>query len=343
MNFDRFRAALRLTAIAGIRLTAIAGIASLLAMPLPGPGPQAGPLGDFNVLTFGDFSAPSSDVEGRLYAGGNVSLSSYSVGDKLQGGLVGGDTLVVGGDLSFTSGAVYHGNVRVGGSAAGVDSGVRWGLVNNGHALTDTLGAAGLPVDFAAEQARLSTFSAALAALDVTGTSNYKWSQLFLTGDGTAGRQVFTVSASDLGAASNVVVQDIAEGAEVIVNVTGASASMSGGLDAFFERNRDTVLFNFIDAETLNLANIGVQGSILAVDADITTGWGVVWGQVVAESFTGPLQVNQVYFDGTPPSPPTEPDSVAVAVAEPGTLAVFALGIIGLGIARRARRSRKAA
>ena len=332
MNFDRLRSALR--------LTAIAGIASLLAMPLPGPGAQAGPLGDFNVLTFGDFSAPSSDVEGRLYAGGNVSLNSYSVGDKLQGGLAGGDTLVVGGDLSFTSGAVYHGNVRVGGSAAGVGSGVRWGLINNGYALTDNLGAAGLPVDFAAEQARLSTFSAGLAALGVTGTSNYKWSQLFLTGDGTAGRQVFSVSAGDLGAATNVVVQDIAEGAEVIVNVTGASASMSGGLDAFFERNRDSVLFNFVDAETLNLANIGVQGSILAVDADITTGWGVVWGQVVADSWSGPMQVNQVYFDGTPPSPPVEPDDVAVA--EPGVLAIFVLGLSGLGFARRARLSRQA-
>jgi hypothetical protein len=191
---------------------------------LPLRGALAGPLGDFNVLTFGDFSAPSSDVEGRLYAGGNVSLSSFSVGDKLQGGLVGGDSLVAGSNLSFTSGAVYHGNIKVGGSAAGVSSSVAWGTINT----------------------------------------------------------------ADLSAATNVVVPGIADGTEVVINVTGANAYMSGGLDQFFERNRENVLFNFVDAETLNLGSIGVQGSILATGADITTQWGVVWGQVVAESWDGP-------------------------------------------------------
>ena len=301
---------------------------------------RAGPLGDFNVLTFGDFTAPSSDVEGRLYAGGNVALNSYSVGDKLQGAMVGGDTLVAGGDLTFTTGAVYHGNIKVGGSAAGVAANVVSGTTNAGYTLTDNLGASGLPVDFAAEQARLTGISASLGALGNTGTSEFKWSQLFLTGGASAGRQVFNVSAQDLAAATNVVVDGIANGVDVVINVIGANAAMSGGLDEFFTNNRENVLFNFVDAETLNLANIGVQGSILATGADITTGWGVVWGQVVAESWNGPMQVNQVYFDGTPPSPPVEPDDVAVA--EPGVLAIFVLGLAGLGFARRARRSRQA-
>ena len=125
------------------RFSLIAGTFAMIALTataMPLRGAVAGPLGDFNVLTFGDFTAPSSDVEGRLYAGGNVSLNSYSVGDKLQGGLVGGDTLVVGGDLSFSNGRVYSGNISVGGSAAGVDAGVRWGTANAGYTLTDNLG-----------------------------------------------------------------------------------------------------------------------------------------------------------------------------------------------------------
>jgi choice-of-anchor A domain-containing protein/MYXO-CTERM domain-containing protein len=296
---------------------------------------SAGPLGDFNVLTFGDFSAPTSDVEGRLYAGGNVSLSSYSVGYTLSGAQVGGDTLVVGGDLSFTSGSVNNGNVKIGGSAAGVDSSVLNGLTNAGYTLTDNLGAGGLPVDFAAERTRLSAASAAFDGLLDTGTSVYQWSQLFLTGNGAGGRQVFTVSAADLGAATNVVVSGIDEGAEVIVNVTGTSASMSGGLDQFFERNNESVLFNFVDAETLSLGNIGVQGSILAVNADVTTSWGVVWGQVVADSWTGPMQVNDYPFEGEVPV--NEEPGEEVTVAEPGQAAIVLLAVAGLAAVRRRR------
>lgn len=62
---------------------------------------------------------------------------------------------------------------------------------------------------------------------------------------------------------------------------------MSGGLDQFFERNRENVLSNFVDAETLNLGSIGVQGSILATGADITTQWGVVWGRWWLKAGTG--------------------------------------------------------
>jgi choice-of-anchor A domain-containing protein len=308
--------------------------AATTAVPLRGA--VAGPLGDFNAMTFGDFSAPSSDVEGRLYAGGNVTLNSYSLGDKLQGGLVGGDTLVVGGDLTFNNGAVYNGNISVGGSVAGVGSSVRWGTINAGYTLTDNLGAAGLPVNFAAEQARLSGVSVSYGALASTGTNVFQWSQLFLTGNGSTDRQVFTVDAADLGAATNVVVQGIADGTEVVINVTGTSASMSGGLDNFFERNRENVLFNFLEAETLNLANIGVQGSILATSADITTGWGVVWGQVVAESWNGPMQINQVYYNGDIPTPSTPVANTEVP--EPGMLALVGFGLAGLVYARRKRR-----
>ena len=41
-----------------------------------------GPVSPYNAFVFEEFSAPSSDVEGRLAAGGNVSINNYSVGDK---------------------------------------------------------------------------------------------------------------------------------------------------------------------------------------------------------------------------------------------------------------------
>ncbi|MPY69929.1 MAG: choice-of-anchor A family protein [Alphaproteobacteria bacterium] len=307
----------------------------IVLQPVLGQAAPTGPLGEFNVLVFGDFTAPSSDVEGRLYAGGNVSLSSYSVGDKISGGMVGGDSLVVGGDLTFTSGSVQNGNIVVGGSGAGVASNVRWGTHNAGYTLTDNVGFGNLPVDFVAEQTRLVATSTALAQLAANGSSEYKWSQLFLTGDGTGNTQIFNIDASALGAATNIVVQNIADGVEVVINVSGSVASMSGGMDQFFERNRDTILFNFFEAETLSLANIGVQASILAPETDIQTSWGVVWGQVVGASWTGPMQVNQVYYDGYAP-PPGGPVGDEVAIPAPGALGIV---LIGLCAIRRLRRA----
>jgi hypothetical protein len=46
-----------------------------------------GTAGDYNVFVFGDYSGSNSDVQGCLAAGGNVSLESYGVGDKLPDNL----------------------------------------------------------------------------------------------------------------------------------------------------------------------------------------------------------------------------------------------------------------
>ncbi len=309
----------------------VSGFAALAIAAAVHVGPAAaGALGEFNVLTFGDFTAPSSDVEGRLYAGGNVSLSNYSVGATLSGGLVGGDTLVVGGDLTFVSGSVNNGNAVVGGSAAGVDSSVRWGLINSGYTLTENVGAAGLPVDFTAEQVRLQTTSAALALLSATGVSEAKWSQVFLTGSGNATREVFNISAADLAGSTNLAISGVQAGAEIIVNVSGSSASWSGGLDSFFEQNRTNVIFNFFEAETLSLGSIGVQGSILAVNADISASWGVVWGQVVAESWNGPMQANNVSYGGTVPGFTPNPTTEVPAPAAAGMMIVGLFAFAGL-------------
>ncbi|MEX2454384.1 MAG: choice-of-anchor A family protein [Rhodospirillaceae bacterium] len=317
----------------------VSGFASAaLVFALQALPAQAGPLGDFNVMTFGDFSANSSDVEGRVYAGGNVSLNSYSVGYTLSGDMVGGDSLVVGGNLNFGYGSVNHGNVVVGGSSTITDS-FHWTMHNAGLSITSNVGVAGLPVDFTAEYARLSAISTGLAALGATGTSEYKWGQIFLTGAGADDIEVFTISAADLAASNTLNISGVEDGKTVIVNVTGATASMSGGLDQFFERNRENVIFNFFEADTLSLANIGVQGSILAVDADINSSWGVIWGQVVANNWNGPMQVNEVYYGGTVPggSPTPTPNPVddPIAVNAPAAAGLMLLGLVALAGLRR--------
>ncbi|MBT6286675.1 MAG: PEP-CTERM sorting domain-containing protein [Rhodospirillaceae bacterium] len=62
---------------------------------------------------------------------------------------------------------------------------------------------------------------------------------------------------------------------------------------------------------------------------------GCCLGQVVAESWDGPMQLNQVYYNGDIPTPPGPISSTEVS--EPGMMAIFAIGLAGLAYARRRR------
>ena len=53
-----------------------------------------------------------------------------------------------------------------------------------------------------------------------------------------------------------------------------------------------TVIFNFPEATTLDIRDVGVRGLILAPYANISNATGVVWGNVYARELTGPIQVN---------------------------------------------------
>src|SRR4051794_14889435 len=75
----------------------------------------SGYLGNANVFSFTDFSAPYADVQGAIMAGRNVTLTSYSVNDKNQDAY-GQYAMVVGGSLNFSNGSINNGNVYVGGA-----------------------------------------------------------------------------------------------------------------------------------------------------------------------------------------------------------------------------------
>ena len=97
-----------------IKPFALTGVVSLLY--LFSPVASAGLLGvaeNYNVFLSGDMSSTGSDTEGRLAAGGNVTLQNYSVG------LLSAPTeysLVSGGSTSYGSGSVKNGGVFTGGN-----------------------------------------------------------------------------------------------------------------------------------------------------------------------------------------------------------------------------------
>ncbi|MGQ0800578.1 MAG: Ig-like domain-containing protein, partial [Pseudomarimonas sp.] len=248
---------------------------------------------DFNALVFGNFSAQSSDVEGRIAVGGNLSINHYSLADKLTAANA-GTSVLVGGNFSFPSGRIYFGNTLVAGSAGAVGAPVRNGL-SAAQSIRDGVT---LPIDFVAEKSRQLALSATLAALPANGTYVSQWGGLTLTGAPDAALQVFDLPGQLVLDAHTFAVQGIPAGATVIFNVRGSATGLTNMSLESLASIRRRVLFNFPDATTLTLAGISVEGSVLAPKAVIENPQGVIKGQLIAQSWNGMMQLNHEPFEG---------------------------------------------
>ncbi|HYH97806.1 choice-of-anchor A family protein [Hyalangium sp.] len=233
-------------------------------------------LGDYTLFLLQNYSG-GHDVKGKVAAGGNITLTDFSVGEDLPNNNV-SRLLVAGGTLSLARGSVwgesfygasYHGDATV--------------TFHRG-----TL-ARGTPINFAARFAELRSLSSQLAALTPTGTvtrSTGGYILLSLTGTNPE-VNVFEVNASDLAGINQLAFTAPADSL-VVVNVRGTSATlanlgitMSGGLDAH------GILYNFPDATTLSAGSIGIWGTILAPYAHVTFNNGNWDGGIYAVSLTG--------------------------------------------------------
>ena len=281
----------------------------------------------YNAFIFGDFTSQNSDVQGRLAAGGNVSLQNYALGDGLPVDTSGTtNTLVAGGSLTFTNGQINNGNAVIGQTATLSGVNVPQGTLTQNAAV---------PIDFAAEQTYLTDLSTQLAAMAATGTVKYEsWGGLFFTGDGASDLQVFNIDGSLLATANTFgFLNNIAnapENATMVFNVSGESASMHNfGMDAFknaLGASYDNVLFNFYEAGSLTLYGIAIQGSILAPLADVQADNGNINGTAIAQSWDGTMQFHHVPFESTES---TTPAPVS------GTLILLFSGLIALAGLKR--------
>jgi choice-of-anchor A domain-containing protein len=280
-------------------------------------------LGNANVFAFNDFKAPQADVEGAIMAGRDVSLSNYSVNDK-NVDAYGGYSLIVGRNFSFTSGAVMNGNTYVGGTST---------LNQSGTLATPVKGGAA-PVDMAALAASLTRTSQALTQVATTGSAQQKWGGVYISGTNSA-VEVIDLDASWLNSSSYYNLSNMKAGATLIVNFSGSSATFSGGYQAFDGYN---VLFNFADATTLNIAT-GFTANVLAPNASVTNGSGVINGNVVVNNWNSGVQINANHYFVA-----TDIPGLASAVPEADTYAMMlaGVGLVGLLARRRAAKATKA-
>lgn len=234
-----------------------------------------GPVDTWSIVVQGDLREQNSDAEGRVAAGGNVTLSSYGVASKLptDGSRV---DLVAGGDLGGANVGVNHGSVTYGGTFTG---GV--------YAPNGTIRHAAPQQDFDTYFTAMAARSAHWASLTPDGTvSGPQYGALTLTGASTT-LNVFTIPAAKLQQAQRILIK-VPFGSSTLINVTGESYTTAQypttsiefwngssfqqfgneAPSAELEAMRRSMLWNFPDATRLQIGpSLSWQGSVLAPHA----------------------------------------------------------------------------
>ncbi|WP_170976658.1 choice-of-anchor A family protein [Massilia sp. HP4] len=300
-------------------------------MVLSSMGAQAGVIdlgaimGGANVYTARDFSAMGSDVEGAIASGGNVTIQDYAVNFKDRAAYA-GYSIVAGGDITLTGGSIHNGSVYAGGKVA---------LERAEAPPRSTVN----PVDFAAATQQFKDIAAGLRLVESTGTVEREYSANKIIGSGEGGVDIFDVSAAFLLGGNNWVLEGLTKGQTLIFNISGKHGGFDGGMHPLADYN---VLFNFFEAETVNMK--GILGSVLAPGATAVGIHDVINGQVIVDTWDSSIQVNAANyfkpvdvpgFELVKDNPPVEPPA---EVSEPGTLALMMAGLVG-AIAMRRRRA----
>lgn len=301
-------------------------------------------MGGANIYTAGDFKANSSDVEGSIIAGGNVTIQGYSVNlnDKKA---YGNYAVVAAGDVRLDNGTISNGKVYSGGST----------ILNQ----TPQVGSSGpQPIDFAATSLQFRELAKDLSTLGATGTVESLWGGAKVSGSGNGGVDIFNVSADMFNNSSHWMLNGLSAGQTLIFNVSGERGTFNNNGISFQPLSGYNVLFNFFEATDVDVR--GVIGSVLAPNATVSANWGVINGNVVANRWDSTVQVNSNhYFQpvdvpgiGVPPPPPpvvvppppvvvppppVEVPNPPVEVPEPGTLALLIAGAFAVLALRRRR------
>ncbi len=297
----------------------------------------------YNAVVRHGFTGTSADVEGRLAAGGDISLSNYEVALKDQqasghyaivaGGSFTGGTGRSHGDTLATS---YNGSYTVEGTAQT--------YANGGTA----------PIDVASEMNRLSNLSTAYATNPASfgslGSVTYQWDQIWLVG-GDSNVNIFNIDPAAFGAnygwhlatkAGSVSIFNVG-GTSVSIANTGSDNAILPGLELGFAAQNYSaanVLYNFNQATTLNLLG-SVNASILAPFAAVHSVPGRIDGQLFADSFAGGVQINDVHFSGFHPltdvGGPDLGENIG-GVPEPTQWLMMIFGFAGIGAMARRRK-----
>jgi len=231
-------------------------------------------LSDYNLFVLQDYTG-GHDVQGKVAAGGALSMTGFAVGSGLPNNDI-AQAVVAGGNLSLSQGGVW---------------GDAWygGTFTRDPSVTFTRGKAskGTPINFAARGAELRGMSTRLASLTKNGSTRLEsWGGIMLKGTDPK-VNVFQVNASAFSTAKLLSI-DAPAGSLVVVNITGASATFTGfGIQFSGGIDQHGVLYNFVDTATIDAHGFGFWGTVLAPYARINFSDGSWDGGIYALSLTG--------------------------------------------------------
>ncbi|WAC19484.1 choice-of-anchor A family protein [Luteolibacter sp. SL250] len=295
--------------VAARTLAAVSTACAVFTAFTPSASAQSlGAASDYNVFIFGNFTSSGSDTEGRLAVGGNADLTNYSVGSSLP--TSGGNTLVVGNNLTFTSGQVNKGDAVYGNTASTSNFGIPDGSLVKGS-----------PIDFSAAQSQLTQLSGSLAGMAANGSFNDYYGTLQFVGSDPS-LNTFTVTAPSVNSANGIQINAPAN-STVVINIGGDNIFFDNFGISIANTDKQRVLYNFYEATALTIAGISVQGSVLAPLANVTFSNGNVEGTLIANNVTGQGEYHNYKFQGTLPVP------------EPSGAALLGLSLASLAFRRR--------
>jgi len=243
---------------------------------------------DLNTLSLGDFTATSSDTEGRLGVCGNAILTGYTVGTKLAGSFT-GSSLAVEGDLTFNSGEVKRGVIEHVGTLD-LHSSVYHGLGDDSvsqvtSALAcDTAGNyypnLGLLLQSESAGGTTTLFDDGTLTLERNSTSPV--SELVK----------FDVPCNVFADATYLKIVGVGMDDTLIVNLVSDGGSCAFDSIKLLVPNPAKTVYNLADTTSLTITNVDVQGAILAPLAAVSAQGGVVNGQSIVASWSGVTQQN---------------------------------------------------
>jgi len=255
----------------------------------------------FNIFSFGSITLFGSDFEGRVAAGGSVSLTNFSVGAYLEGGssvdcsaITGYQyALVSAGSVTLNRGAVVAGKVAYGNSISSTAVNYNSGC---GNAIQDAN-----VIDFNYWKTYAMELSMKISQLTGTGsvTSNNGICSMVGTGAST---EIFNVEASVFQACKAFSVAGVSSAGSIVVNVmNGGSIELPVADWSPFEQYREKLIFNFYGTTQISFHNIAFHGVLIAPSADLSTYSGQYNGQIIVNSWSGSAQGNVRTISSCPP------------------------------------------
>ncbi len=277
-------------------------LSAVIALTLASSTTLAADLGvanNFSAFVFEDFKSNFGRADGAI-AAGEIDLKGYSVGytrpySPEEYYLISEST------INFKYGRQYVGSMIAGGGTD-IHWSVRWGM-EWGSKILSNQDESALPFNFDEQEQYYKDLSSELGELDETGTVYRKWGGLYLQGDGSSDRQVFNLDARDFAKAHTFKVWGIPADATVIFNITGDDNVNVKGKSFWRLRNHASkTVFNFTNAQKLDIKGNRWQGVILAPYADIRGVHGTAKMPIIGQSFYGSMAMLGGEFDGNLPT-----------------------------------------